>query len=127
MSCLRNQNGNQTKLQIGIIQREHNQVDNSYPKVGHVKLQREFKVTVLSVNRFACASWYSMNGQNDEFQTGISCHKILTICTATRDQPTVHKESQPVPGIKIESYILATFLNTMTFSGEIMQKSLTTY
>ena len=31
-------------------------------------------------------------------------------------------KSQPVPGIKIESYILATFLNTMTFSGEIMQK-----
>ena len=46
---------------------------------------------------------------------------------ANGDQPTVHKESQPVPGIKIESYILATFLNTMTFSGEIMQKSLKTY
>ena len=103
-------------------------MDNFYPKGGHAILQREFKVTVLSVNRFACASWYSLNGQNDELQTDISCHKILTVCAATRDQPTVHKVSQPVPGIKIESYILATFLNTMTFSGEIMQKkSLTTY
>ena len=78
-------------------------------------------MTVLSVNRFARASWYSMIGQNDEFQTGISCHKIFTVCTATRDQPRVHMKSQPVPGIKIESYILATFLNTITFSGEIMQ------
>ena len=101
-------------------------MDNSYPKCGHAKLQREFKVTVLSVNRFACVSWYSMNGKNDEFQTDIKCHKILTVCE-TRDQPTVHKVSQPVPCIKIESYTLATFLNTMTFSGEIMQKSLTTY
>ena len=49
-------------------------------------------------------------------------HKILTVCAATRDQPTVHKVSQPVPSIKIESYILARFLNTMTFLGEIMQK-----
>ena len=98
-------------------------MDNSYPEGGHAKLQREFKVTVLSFNRFTCASWYSMNGQNDEFQTDISCHKILTVCAATRDQPTVQKVSQPVPGIKTESYILATFLNTMTFSGEIMQKS----
>ena len=102
-------------------------MDNSYPKGGHAKLQREFKVTVLSVNRFACASWYSMNGQNDEFQTDINCHKILTVCAATRDQPTVHKVSQPLPGIKIESYILAKFLNTTTFSGEIMHESLTTY
>ena len=102
-------------------------MDNSYPKGGRAKLQREFTVTVLSVNRFACASWNSMNGQNDEFQTDISCHKILTVCAATRDQPTVHKVSQPLPGIKIESYILATFLNTMTFSGEIMQESLKTY
>ena len=88
-----------------------------------MKLQREFKVTVLSVNRFACASWYSMNGQNDEFQTDINCHKILLHHhhgAANGDQPTVHKESQPVPGIIFESYILATFLNTMTFSGEIM-------
>ena len=98
-------------------------MDNSYPKGGHAKLQREFKVTVLSVNRFACASWYSMNGQNDEFQTDISCLKILTVCAATRDQPTVHKVSQSVPGIKIESYILATFLNTMTFSGKSCKKA----
>ena len=61
-------------------------MDNSYPKGGHAKLQREFKATVLSVNRFACASWYSMNGQNDEFQTDISCHKILIVCAATRDR-----------------------------------------
>ena len=98
-------------------------MDNSYPKGGHAKLQREFKVTVLSVNRFPCASWYSMNGQNDEFQTVISCHKILTVCAATRDQPTVHKVSQPVLGIKIESYILATYLNTMTFSGKSCKKA----
>ena len=102
-------------------------MNNSYPKGGHAKLQREFKVTVLSVNRFACASLYSMDGQNDEFQTDISCHKILTVCAATSDQSTVHKVFQPVPVIKIENYILATFLNTMIFSGEIMQKSLTMY
>ena len=102
-------------------------MDNSYLKGGHVKLQREFKVTVLSVNRFAYASWYSMNRQNYEFQADISCHKIFTACTATGDQPTVHKESQPVPGIKIESYILAKFQDTMTFTEEIMQNSLTTY
>ena len=102
-------------------------MDNSYQQGGHVKLQREFKGTVLSVNRFACASWYSMNGQNDEFQTDINCHKIFTAFAATGDQTTVQKVSQPVPGIKIESYILATFLNTMTFQGEIMKQSLTTY
>ena len=68
-----------------------------------------------------------MNGQNYEFQQDINCHKIFTACAATGDQPTVHKESQPVPGIKIESNILATFLNTMAFSGEIMQKGLITY
>ena len=68
-----------------------------------------------------------MNGQNDEFQTDINCLKIFTACAATGDQPTVHKESQPVFGIKIESYILATFLNTVTYSREIMQKSLITY
>ena len=78
-------------------------MDNSYPIGGHAKLQREFKVTVLSFNRFACASRYSMNGQNNDFQTDISCHKILTVFAATRDQPTVHKVSQPVPGIKIKS------------------------
>ena len=75
-------------------------MDNSYPKGGHVKLQSEFKATVLSVNRFAGASWYSVNGQNDEFQTDINCHKIFTACAVTGDQPTVHKESQTVPGLK---------------------------
>ena len=78
-------------------------MDNSYAKGGHVKLQREFKVTVLSVNRFACASWYSMNGQNGEFQTDINCHKIFTACAVTGDQPTVHKESQTVPGLKLKA------------------------
>ena len=102
-------------------------MDRSHPKGGHVKLQREFRVTVRSVNRFSCASWCSMNGQNDEFQTDIHYHKIFTACEATVDQPTVSKESQPEPGINIESYILATFQNTMTFSVEIMQKSFTTY
>ena len=102
-------------------------MDNFYPKGGHLKLQREFKLTVLPVNRFACTSWYSMNGQNDEFQTDINCHNIFTACAATGYQPAVCKESQSVPGIKIERYLLATFLNKMTFSGEIMQKSLTTY
>ena len=53
-------------------------MDNSNQKGGHVKLQREFKVKVLSFNRFACASLYSMNGQNDEFQTDINCHKVFT-------------------------------------------------
>ena len=78
-------------------------MDNSYPKGGHVKLQRKFKVTVLSVSRFACASWYSMNGQNDEFQTDINCHKIFIACAVTGDQPTVHKESQTVPGLKLKA------------------------
>ena len=62
-----------------------------------------------------------MNGQNDEFQTDINCHKIFTACAASGDLPTVHKKSKPVSG-KVESYILATFLNTVIFSGEIMQK-----
>ena len=74
-------------------------MDNSYPKGCHANLQRELKVTLLSVNRFAFASWYSMDEQNDEFQTDISYHKILTVCAATRGQPTVHKVSQPVLGI----------------------------
>ena len=78
-------------------------MDNSYPKGGHVKLQWEFTVTVLSVNRFACAHWHSMNGQNDDFETDINCHKIFTACAATADQPTVHKESQPVPGLKLKA------------------------
>ena len=78
-------------------------MDNSFPKGVHVKLQREFKVRVFSVNRFACASWYSMNGQNDEFQTDINCHKIFTACAVTGDQPTVHKEFQTVPGLKLKA------------------------
>ena len=78
-------------------------MENSYPKGDHVKLQREFKVTVLSVNMFACASWSSMNVQNDEFQTDINCHKIFTECAVTGDQPTVHKESQAVPGLKLKA------------------------
>ena len=65
-----------------------------------------------------------MNGQNDEFQKDKNCHKLFTACAATGDQPTVHNESQLVPGIKIESYILVPFLNTKTFSGEIMQINL---
>ena len=75
-SCPLNQNGNHPKLQIDTIQREHkvvNQVENSYPKGDYVKLQREFKVIGLSVNRFACASWHSMNGQNDEISNR---HKV---------------------------------------------------
>ena len=72
---------------------------------------------MLSVNMFAC----SVNGQNDEFQTYINCHKVFTACAATGDKTTVHKESQPVPGIKIESYILATFLNTI-FRGNHAKK-----
>ena len=81
-------------------------MDNSYPKGGHVKLQREFKDTVLSDNRFACASWYSMNGQNDEFSNG---HKLsqdnYCMCSSNYlvGQPTVHKESQPVPGNKLKA------------------------
>ena len=63
-------------------------MDDSHPKGGHLKLQSEFKVTVLSVNRFACVYWYSMNGQNDKFQTEINCHKIFTACAATGDLPT---------------------------------------
>ena len=92
-------------------------------KGDHEKLQREFKVTALSVNRFACTSWYSMNRHTDEFQTDINCQKIFTACAATGDQPTVHKESQTVSGIKIESYILATFLNTMAFQGKSCKKA----
>ena len=93
-SCSRNQNGNQPKLQIDIQQKEHkvNQVVN--PKGGHVKLQKALKVTVLSVKRFARASWYSMNGHNDYFSNR---HKIVTRYllhhhhgAADGDQPTVH-------------------------------------
>ena len=63
-----------------------------------------------------------MNGQNDEFQTVVNCHKIFTASAATRDHPKVHKESQPVPDIKIESYIQAPLTTTMTFSGEARAK-----
>ena len=45
-----------------------------------------------------------------------SC-EIVNACAAIDDQPPVHKMSQQVPGIKIESYILVTFPNTLTFSG----------
>ena len=65
-----------------------------------------------------------MNGQTDKFQTVINCHKIFTACASTEDQPTVHKEVQPLPGIKIESYIQAPFPNTLTFSGENLAKTL---
>ena len=60
---------------------------------------REFKVTVLLVNKFACASWYSMDLQNYEFKTVIKSCEIFNACAAIDDQPTVHKESQQVPGI----------------------------
>ena len=66
-------------------------MDKSYPKGGHVKLQREFKFTVLSVNRLACASWYSMNGQNDEFQTDVDCHKIFTACAGNRGSDNLNQ------------------------------------
>ena len=42
-------------------------------------------------------------GQNDEFQTDINCHKIFTACAVTGDHPTVHKESQTVPGLKLKA------------------------
>ena len=42
--------------------------------------------------------------------------EIFNACAAIDDQPTVHKESQQVPGIKFESYILAPFPNTLTLS-----------
>ena len=75
---------------------------NSFQKV--VKLQTEFKIkSVLLVNKFACASWYSMNCQNDEFKTVITLPDIKCLCNS---QSMVHKESQQVPGIKIKSYTL---------------------
>ena len=65
-----------------------------------------------------------MNWQNDELKTVIKSCEIVNACAAIDDQPTVYKESQQVPGIKIESYILAPFPNTLTFSGgDTMQKS----
>ena len=45
-----------------------------------------------------------------------SC-EIFNACAAIDDQPTVPKESQQIPCIKIESYILAPFPNTLIFSG----------
>ena len=40
---------------------------------------------------------------------------------SNRGSANSNKESQPVPGIKIESYILATFLNTI-FRGNHAKK-----
>ena len=58
-----------------------------------------------------------MDWQNDEFKTVIKRCEIFNVCAAIDDQPTVHKESQQVPGISSEGYILAPFPNTLTFSG----------
>ena len=58
-----------------------------------------------------------MNRQNDKFKTVIKRCEIFNACAAIDDQPTVHTESQQVPGIKIERYILAPFPNILTFSG----------
>ena len=58
-----------------------------------------------------------MNWQNGEFKTVIKSCKIFNACAAIDDQPTVHNESQKVPGIKIESYILAPFSSILTCSG----------
>ena len=66
-----------------------------------------------------------MSWQNDEFKTEIKSCEIFNAFAAIDDQPTVHKESQQVPGIKIESYILAPFPNTLTFSGDTTQDSRT--
>ena len=66
-----------------------------------------------------------MNLQDDEFTTVIKSCEIFNACAANNDQPTVHKESQQVPGIKIKSYILAPFLNTLTFSGGYQAKTFT--
>ena len=62
-------------------------------------MHRELKVTVLSV------------------KTVIKRCEILNACAAIDDQPTVHKEYQQIPGNKTESYILAIFPITLTFSG----------
>ena len=54
--------------------------------------------------------------------------EICNACAAIDDWPTVQKESQQVPGIKIESYILAPFPNILTFSrGSNVKRSLTSY
>ena len=39
----------------------------------------------------------------NEFQTYINCHKNFNACAANGDQPAVHKESQPVPGLKLKA------------------------
>ena len=59
-------------------------------------------------------------------KTGIKSCEIFNACGTINDHPIVHfyKESQQVPGIKIESYILAPFPNTLAFSGDTMQKLL---
>ena len=64
------------------------------------------------------------NRQNVEFKTVI-LRLLQDACAAIEDQPAVlvHEESQPVSDIEIESYILATFPYTLTFSGENMQIS----
>ena len=46
----------------------------------------------------------------------IKSWEIFNACAACDDPPTVHIESQQTPGIKIESYILAPFPNTLAFS-----------
>ena len=58
-------------------------------------------------------------------KTGIKSCKIFNASGANNDQPIVHfyKESQQIPGIKIESYILAPFPNTLAFSWDTMQKT----
>ena len=66
-----------------------------------------------------------MNLQVDEFKRVIKNCEIFNACAAINDQPTVHKESQQVPGIKIKSYILAPFPNTLTFSGGYHAKTFT--
>ena len=42
---------------------------------------------------------------------------MFNACAAIDDKPAVLKESQQVPGFLIESYILAPFPSTLTFSG----------
>ena len=57
-----------------------------------------------------------MNSQNNEFKTVIKSCEIFNACAAIDDLPTVHKESQQVPGVKIDSNIQALFSNTLLFS-----------
>ena len=52
----------------------------------------------------------------------IKSGEIFNGCEATDDQRTVYKKSQQVPGIKIESYILDPFLNTLSFLGWYHEK-----